>query len=83
MHCAFALMIGRRRLHALPQHRGAGVLGAYPLLVLWVVVVTGNHYWFDAAAAGRSPAPPPWSPSGCSPALAPRLVLAPGAPSEA
>jgi membrane-associated phospholipid phosphatase len=23
---------------------------AYPVLVSWVVVVTGNHWWFDAAA---------------------------------
>ena len=24
---------------------------AYPLLVFFVIVVTGNHFWFDAAAA--------------------------------
>lgn len=50
MHCAFALMVGvpgailARRLAA----RIAWSL--YPLLILWVVIVTGNHFWFDAVA---------------------------------
>ena len=25
----------------------------YPLLVFFVIVVTGNHFWFDAAAGRR------------------------------
>ena len=25
------------------------VLGRWPLLVTWVVIVTANHYWVDAA----------------------------------
>lgn len=49
MHCAFALMIGipgallARRLWA----RVAWAL--YPLMMIWVVIVTGNHFWLDAA----------------------------------
>ena len=50
MHCAFALMIGIPGF-VLSRHRAAKAFwAAYPLLVLWVVVVTGNHYWLDAAA---------------------------------
>ncbi|MGH2961337.1 MAG: phosphatase PAP2 family protein [Solirubrobacterales bacterium] len=49
MHIAFALMIavpGR-----LLSRSGAGRLfwSAYPLVVFFVIVVTANHYWFDAA----------------------------------
>jgi membrane-associated phospholipid phosphatase len=49
MHCAFALMIGIPGL-LLSRHLWSKAFwAAYPLLVLWVVVVTGNHYWFDGA----------------------------------
>ena len=50
MHCAFALMIGvpgallSRRLWA------RIAWATYPVLVVWVVIVTGNHFWLDAAA---------------------------------
>lgn len=50
MHCAFALMIGVPGA-ILARRRWAKVAWAcYPLLVFWVVVVTGNHFWLDAAA---------------------------------
>jgi membrane-associated phospholipid phosphatase len=50
MHVAFALMLGVP-MAAMARRRVAKVLWyAYPLLVTWVVVVTGNHWWFDAAA---------------------------------
>ena len=50
MHCAFALMIGIPGF-ILSKHRAAKAFwAAYPLLVTWVVVVTGNHFWIDAAA---------------------------------
>ena len=50
MHCAFALMIAVPGF-LLSRHAWAKALWAlYPLLVFWVVVVTANHYWFDAAA---------------------------------
>jgi membrane-associated phospholipid phosphatase len=49
MHCAFALMVGVTGF-LLTRHTVFKVFWAiYPLLVMWVVIVTGNHYWFDAA----------------------------------
>ncbi|HSI80424.1 MAG TPA: phosphatase PAP2 family protein [Solirubrobacterales bacterium] len=50
MHIAFALMI------AVPGMRLAGhpltraLWSVYPLLVFFVIVVTANHFWLDAAA---------------------------------
>jgi membrane-associated phospholipid phosphatase len=50
MHIAFALMIGIPGFQ-LARHVWAKAFWAvYPLLVFWVVVVTANHYWLDAAA---------------------------------
>jgi PAP2 superfamily len=50
MHMAFALMVAFSAL-ALVTHRAAKVLWAlYPPTVLFVIVATGNHFWFDAAA---------------------------------
>ena len=58
MHCAFALMIGIPGAR-LARHRVTRLAwAAYPLLVFWVVIVTGNHYWLDivagAAVAGAA-----------------------------
>jgi hypothetical protein len=50
MHMAFALMVGASAF-ALGRHRATKVLWAlYPPMVFFVIVVTGNHFWFDAAA---------------------------------
>ncbi len=47
MHCAFAAMIGVSGAR-LARHRVTQTFwAAWPLLVAWVVVVTGNHYWID------------------------------------
>src|SRR6185295_10763865 len=44
MHVAFALMIGLP-LASLAKHRGTRVFWrVYPLLVTFVIVVTGNHF---------------------------------------
>jgi hypothetical protein len=49
MHCAFALMISVPGF-MLSRHVWSKAFWAvYPMLVFWVVVVTANHYWFDAA----------------------------------
>jgi PAP2 superfamily len=50
MHIAFALMIAvpGAALSRLAWTRAWW--SAYPLLVLFVIVVTANHFWFDAAA---------------------------------
>jgi PAP2 superfamily len=49
MHCAFALMIGVTGVRV-SRHRFTRAFWAiWPLLVIWVVIVTANHYWVDAA----------------------------------
>jgi membrane-associated phospholipid phosphatase len=49
MHCAFALMVGLSAAK-LSRHWYTRVLWAlWPALIVWVVIVTGNHYWVDAA----------------------------------
>jgi len=49
MHVGFALMVGWP-LARLVRRRAAKVAWAlYPLLVTWVVLVTGNHYLLDVA----------------------------------
>ena len=49
MHVAFALMIAIPAL-MLVRHRAVKALWAiYPAVVTFVVVVTGNHFWLDAA----------------------------------
>jgi len=49
MHVAFALMIAVPAIK-LVKHRWAKVLWAiYPFVVTFVVMVTANHFWLDAA----------------------------------
>jgi hypothetical protein len=50
MHIAFSLMVAVPAA-ALSKHAiSRSVWPAYPLLILFAIVATGNHYWFDAAA---------------------------------
>ncbi len=50
MHIAFSLMIAVPAA-TLSRHALARTLwSAYPLLVFFVIVATGNHFWLDAAA---------------------------------
>jgi membrane-associated phospholipid phosphatase len=49
MHVAFALMVAVPSIQ-LTRHRWLKSLWAvYPLLVTFVVIATGNHFWLDAA----------------------------------
>ncbi|HEY7421056.1 MAG TPA: phosphatase PAP2 family protein, partial [Gaiellaceae bacterium] len=50
MHIAFSLIVGITimRLARRPLWRVAGAL--YPVFVLFVIVATGNHFFFDAGA---------------------------------
>jgi PAP2 superfamily len=50
MHIGFSLVVGVTivRLARRPLWRAAGAL--YPVLVLFVIVATGNHFFVDAAA---------------------------------
>jgi membrane-associated phospholipid phosphatase len=50
MHCAFALMIAVPGAALVRTAVARWLWSLYPLMVLFVVVVTANHYWFDAAA---------------------------------
>src|SRR5437867_10172889 len=50
MHIAFALMIGVPGAALSRTAWARAWWYAYPLLVLFVIVVTANHFWFDAAA---------------------------------
>jgi hypothetical protein len=50
MHIAFSLMIAVPAA-ALARHSISRTLwSAYPLVIFFVIVATGNHFWFDAAA---------------------------------
>lgn len=48
MHCAFALMIGGTGALVCRHWWSRAFWACWPVLILWVVVVTGNHYWIDA-----------------------------------
>ena len=48
MHCAFAVMIGATGALVCRRWWSRAFWAAWPLLILWVVIVTGNHYWIDA-----------------------------------
>jgi len=50
MHIAFALMIAVPGTLLSRAALGRAFWSVYPLLVFFVIVVTANHYWFDAAA---------------------------------
>jgi membrane-associated phospholipid phosphatase len=47
MHCAFALMVGVTGARLVDNRLIKAFWAAWPLLVAWVVIVTGNHYWID------------------------------------
>jgi membrane-associated phospholipid phosphatase len=50
MHCAFALMIGATGVAVARRGWAKAFWAVWPLLVMWVVIVTANHYWIDVAA---------------------------------
>ncbi len=49
MHVAFALMIGVPALMLVKRRVARSLWALYPLVVTFVVVVTANHFWLDAA----------------------------------
>jgi hypothetical protein len=52
LHFGYALIVGVA-LAALARNRVVRILGGvYPALMLFVIVATGNHFLFDAAAGG-------------------------------
>jgi hypothetical protein len=52
MHVGFALMIAGTGVAIVANRAGRVLWSVYPLLVFAVVVITANHFWFDAAAGG-------------------------------
>jgi len=48
MHVAFALMLGVPMASMTRRRWAQGLWRAYPAVVTFVVVVTANHWWFDA-----------------------------------
>lgn len=50
MHIGFAAMIAVPGVMLVRNRFGKAIWGLYPLLVFFVIVVTGNHFWLDAAA---------------------------------
>src|SRR5690348_3131177 len=49
MHCAFAMMIGVTGAIVCRNRVAKAFWATWPLLIAWVVIVTGNHYWVDVA----------------------------------
>ena len=49
MHCAFAMMIGGSGFMVCRHWWSKAWWVVWPLLVSWVMIVTANHYWVDAA----------------------------------
>jgi hypothetical protein len=76
VHIVFSVIVGATlvRLARRPLWRVLGVL--YPVFVLFVIVATGNHFFFDAAA-GAAVAAITLGVSGIAPRLVP-LAAAPG-----
>jgi len=50
MHVAFALMVSVPAMLVVRNRTAKVLWGAYPLLVTFVVLVTGNHWFMDAVA---------------------------------
>ena len=49
MHIAFSLMIAVPATNLVRTAWARALWSAYPMVVLFVILVTANHYWFDAA----------------------------------
>ena len=50
MHIAFSLMVAVPAMNLVRSVWARALWSGYPLLVFFVIVVTANHFWFDAAA---------------------------------
>jgi membrane-associated phospholipid phosphatase len=66
MHCAFAAMIGITGVRVCRHWWSRAWWAFWPLLIAWVVIVTGNHYWVDVALG--------WMVAGASALVAQRLL---------
>ena len=72
MHCAFAMMIGGTGFMVCRHWWAKAFWAAWPLLISWVVIVTANHYWVDAALGWMVALAAALVASRCWPAPGPR-----------
>jgi hypothetical protein len=49
MHIAFSLMVAVAAINLVRSAWARLLWSIYPLTVFFVIVVTANHFWFDAA----------------------------------
>ena len=61
MHVAFALMIGVSAMRLVRRRMLKALWAIYPLVVTFVVVVTANHFWLDAALGALVAAASAWA----------------------
>jgi membrane-associated phospholipid phosphatase len=61
MHVAFALMIAVPAFVLVRRRVFKALWAVYPLVVTFVVVVTANHYWLDAALGAAVAAVSAWA----------------------
>jgi membrane-associated phospholipid phosphatase len=66
MHCAFAAMIGVTGVRVCRHWWSKAWWALWPLLIAWVVIVTGNHYWLDVVLG--------WTVAAASALVAQRLL---------
>ena len=52
LHFGYALIVGVVVVQARASALGAGPRRRYPAFMLFDIVATGNHFWFDATAGG-------------------------------
>jgi membrane-associated phospholipid phosphatase len=63
MHVAFALMISVPAIFLVRTRLLKALWGAYPAVVTFVVMATGNHFWIDAALGALVAAVSAWAAS--------------------
>lgn len=56
MHCANAILIGWSLSQMCRHHWARMLWAAYPLVMFWVVISTGNHWTLDAVLGGATAA---------------------------
>jgi hypothetical protein len=56
MHVGFALMLSGTMVRLVRRRWAVALWGAYPVLLTWVVLATGNHWWLDAALGAATAA---------------------------
>lgn len=63
MHVAFALMIGIPAMRIVERRYAKVLWAVYPAVVTFVVIVTANHFWLDAALGALVAAASAWGAS--------------------